>query len=112
MENVNTILRNIYEWEPGRDIYVVYERDGEKREIKTMLLERGFFDLGLFLGIKGFENPIILSQSVVDISDKIFVVLVQGIIECVAARIATELFIGSADYSFAAFFALSSHGLS
>ena len=39
MENVNTILRNIYEWEPGRDIYVVYERDGEKREIKTKLVQ-------------------------------------------------------------------------
>ncbi len=77
-----------------------------------MLLQRGFFDLGLFFGIKGFENPVILSQTVVDISDKIFIVLVQGIIERVAASIATKLFIGSADYSFAAFFALSSHGLS
>ena len=39
MENVNAILRNIYEWEPGRDIYVVYEREGEKREIKTKLVQ-------------------------------------------------------------------------
>ena len=29
----------MYGWEPGRDIHVVYQRDGEKREIKTKLVQ-------------------------------------------------------------------------
>ena len=39
IENINSILRNMYGWEPGRDINVVYQRDGEKREIKTKLVQ-------------------------------------------------------------------------
>ncbi|MFT7065585.1 MAG: hypothetical protein ACJAUO_001158 [Sediminicola sp.] len=67
---------------------------GEIFKIETFIQQFSFVGLGFtVLKAKAFQNPIIFTKSVVDVTDEVFTILVQPVVESIATVIRTKFLV-------------------